>query len=110
MNTQHTSGQHTKGSWDYIPQMPKGYTIEGENEKTIAFIGEGDDDSDTPIEAKEAEANARLISAAPEMLEALQTVLAHIEQAETDFNFGEMVVPKSDLVKYIQAAINKATI
>jgi len=101
-NTQNTSGQHTKGEW----HSKEGQIYPIETGKTLAVIPYFDKDN------QEQEANARLISAAPELLEALQNALSIIERMDEEFRTAterHSSYTKGEH-KAIQAAINKATI
>lgn len=73
MRTEHTPGQWTlsKPSKNYfnVTQGPKGFVIaEVTNQGVIQFLGN----------EKEAEANAKLITAAPELLKALNDAVKFI--------------------------------
>jgi hypothetical protein len=62
---------------------------------------EADPDSNTHIPFDEAKANAKLIAAAPELLEALQRFISYSERFSDGF--------ESSMVKQAKAAIKKAT-
>lgn len=104
---------HTPGPWHYIRQSNDNgepvYSVgseyaEGEN-KHIARVataaGWSDVDGKTHRVERPAEANARLIAAAPEMLEALQQVLGLLPDIE-----GEG--PLSTIENILEYAIAKA--
>lgn len=61
--------KHTQGRWDFIDKRPdyNGLSIFA-GDQYIAFVGDSDSITN-------AEANARLISAAPDLLEALTNLL-----------------------------------
>lgn len=91
--------KHTKGEWKWINQTTQSgdyYKVTGEAVSVCNI---------TTRDSKQAEANAKLIAAAPELLEAC-------EQA---FNMCDMLrMPtESDLknmATFLKAAINKATL
>ena len=91
--------KHTKGEWKWINQTTQSgdyYKVTGETVSVCNI---------TTRDSKQAEANAKLIAAAPELLEAC-------EQA---FNMCDMLrMPtESDLknmANFLKAAINKATL
>jgi predicted Rossmann fold nucleotide-binding protein DprA/Smf involved in DNA uptake len=87
-----TTTQHTAGPWTYAyapyttqdgKELPA-FEIHGEGEKVCDTV------EDQPIEAQEA--NARLIVAAPELLDALQELVERerAEAAESGFTDDEM--------------------
>lgn len=100
-NTQNTSGQHTKGQWiietDNRNTKDIRSTDTGEVVATIWF------EEDGPLypAQEQQEANARLISASPQLLEALQALTKWVT-LNTDAMPAELINAK--------AAINKATI
>jgi hypothetical protein len=71
--------KHTQGNWNWIAQMPEGYSIETNDGKVIAFVQS--DEIDTQECKKEESCNARLIAAAPKLLEALLEAQKLIEIA-----------------------------
>jgi hypothetical protein len=56
-----------------------------------------------------SEANARLIAAAPELLESLRDLLGYIEATDDDIDHTEMCLNTGDAVLNAEAAIAKAT-
>ena len=103
------SAQHTPGPWE---QSIKGYDtefLEGEWEIAICAVDKGDGDLPPMIAAvtnlslvdEEAEANAKLISAAPELLYALQELMT--------CKHGEFCDHYPAAYKKARAAIAKAT-
>ena len=106
---QHTQGktQHTKGQWSILPEecdkpyiRIRGNRLGGRykiaNVVTPIYDGGGSQ------EAEETRANARLIAAAPELLEALQAAL---EALRGSAGFDEI----NNAKKQVKAAIAKAT-
>jgi len=91
MNTQNTSGQHTKGEW----HSKEGQIYPIETGKTLAIIPYFDKDN------QEHEANSRLIAAAPELLEAL--VMAYSFMVTDPKHQGRVIL------ETLKAAIDKAT-
>lgn len=61
--------KHTQGTWKVVAQMPDGYSIETNDGKVIAMVQS--DGIDTQSAQKQESCNARLIAAAPKLLEAL---------------------------------------
>lgn len=69
-----TEGKHTPGQWEYLDI---GVIVAGDDLSiTVAIIN--DCDNSPPV--TESEANGILIAAAPDMLEALKSAAASIEQ------------------------------
>lgn len=66
--------KYTPGPWRVFAGTGFDYLgIEGENDQTVVIYGlDGDDGGVRGSTKEEAEANARLIAAAPELLEALE--------------------------------------
>ena len=106
---------HTKGSWKYRPQVVEkfGFYLESfdESGEQIAFIGDiGGGIMGTP----EIIANAKLISAAPDLLDALNTALNAIkdiirqlpnDENLADYNLDYCEIAEEKAIK----AIKKAT-
>ena len=79
---------HTKGPWviEWMPFMGE-YDSEGERNPDVAFVGPSRDDAavaivfppegENPHDSPTLKANAALIAAAPDLLEALEGLLAH---------------------------------
>jgi hypothetical protein len=93
------SAKHTKGPWsvrcNYFSRWEILYSG-----GVLAGISKHDDPA-SPPPVNETEANARLIAAAPELLEALTEVIA-------DLQFSE-VEQHANLVTMARAALAKAT-
>ena len=68
-----TSPAHTPGPWDVEPKGSRHF-VDGADGLTVAYL-----DRAGVRERSEIEANARLIAAAPELLEALEAVLPDLE-------------------------------
>lgn len=94
-----TNTQHTPGPWvmsrNHVPHL--GFMIGAPVSATLPAH------ADRHIGHVYGEANARLIAAAPEMLEALE----HIEWAVTGFGDFESQYPEA--IAAVRAAITKAT-
>ena len=93
-----TNTQHTKGLWFYSDDMqgPDGKAQIGVREANglpVAFLGS----------YKEAKANARLIAAAPELLEALERASRFISASDHG-----MTKCEQSLVDYLNSVISKA--
>ena len=89
--------KHTPGPWDvYVPDDLDGktYGIDGADGSAVVYFGFDRTEGIRDI------ANARLIAAAPELLEALQTVKKMMDQEPVDFAIIDEV---------IHQAITKAT-
>ena len=84
--------KHTQGQWK-ATEVANGFTVEGA--RYIADVHKWTDGPDS-----EAAANARLIAAAPEMLEALRHILADFEECEE---------ASPEAVREAKAAIARAT-
>ncbi|MER0570982.1 hypothetical protein AAA539_20005 [Pseudomonas aeruginosa] len=101
--------KHTPGPWVRCAKSPKiimsGSIIEGYEGYMIGSVT-GNDNSGFYAAEDEAEANARLMAAAPEMLGALQ----HIEEYwNRDSNEQAMTDALWHIIETAQAAIAKAT-
>ena len=102
MNT-NTESKHTQGPW-----RTNGCTVEVANAWALRIAGAVPPSTlngYAPKSLDEAKANARLIAAAPEMLEALATLIGC---AETDGMDGKSNVWRSAMID-ARAAIAKAT-
>jgi hypothetical protein len=82
--------QHTKGEWDIISMSNDTYLLTVNSE----------------ITDREAEANARLIAAAPELLEALITLTRAVRRLEI---YKNPVSIHTDKINQANEAIQKAT-
>lgn len=104
MNTTATKASHTPGPWDYgtegfyTPEYAKDYDLINQRNRVIGVVK-------LYCENDERHANARLIAAAPELLEACKFVMKyhnmHLDKADGD----ELPFQLADAV---QAAITKA--
>lgn len=103
MNTNEgkTEGKHTPGPWHVhaVDESPW-YVIEANN----GFVAQCDDDG-CLITKQDATHNARLIAAAPDLLEALG---AFVEQATKVEGFPASYEPYSGALVLARAAIAKA--
>lgn len=91
------STQHTPGPWEAVGKRPDkccGYSIFSGNQ-LVAFVG--DTDWETPVDA-----NARLIAASPDLLDACQALIAYCDKNPP---MGDSLWS----VRQIRAAIAKAT-
>lgn len=88
---------YTKGPWTIFTDLPEehdgyidhgGYRINADGVEQLAYVWErsarvnpstGEQDSSLPFGAEEAQANARLIASAPELLEALSDIIGSLE-------------------------------
>ena len=83
--------KHTPGPWAYCWTYGRVLVFQ-KGESTIAAVPY-DGDSEIP----QAEANARLISAAPELLEALKFLMtAHGEQLDLAFEQAQSAIAKAE--------------
>jgi len=98
-----TQTQHTPGPWEYVGNTPpKNAREEG---YVYGWYVTCADDRHISVEGRtgdEAEANARLIAAAPDMLEALESLVATID-------FVYRVKQEGDTMDAARKAIAKAT-
>ena len=78
--------KHTPGPWQiYDCEFAVRVGIEGGNKTSVITLGAKGDDSGVWGETTEqAEANARLIASAPELLEALKAAMAFIDSHVAD--------------------------
>jgi hypothetical protein len=93
MNTKHTPGpwrENSQGDSEYIFSEVYG---------AIAIIPHGG------IHRDEHKANAQLIAAAPDLLDALQTIVSVLSDWDNATNQGKY----ANLIEYANKAINKAT-
>lgn len=94
--------KHTPGPWEWVCKWAS-YTLVASNGQTVADDGSAGNEyspSIDPGDNGESGANARLIAAAPDLLDALQDALA---AAECTTRFPDYVTSR------IRAAITKAT-
>lgn len=94
--------QFTPGPWSVYPDCMAGLQQHAivENGRALAFV---------PALHPHAEANSNLISAAPELLEALQAVIMHVNKisAAHGADIYEKMMTHSSIQK-AESAINKA--
>ncbi len=98
--------KHTQGNWNAVAQMPEGYSIETNDGKVIAFVQS--DEIDTQECKKEESCNARLIAAAPKLLEALIQAQKLIEIARPYMPKTLRNADKFDFENIAANEINKA--
>lgn len=95
--------KHTKGEWGYkkfdVTKVQYSYVIQSSNGDTICKMLR--DDSDNVITEG---ANAKLIAAAPELLEALIECLGGVKELNGEFQEGW-----DETIEKAENAINKAT-
>ena len=71
----------TKGNWNISDDTSECYLVKSDDGGLIAFVYDGDID-DEAIHMDVVQANAKLIAAAPELLEALTNILKIVEDSE----------------------------
>lgn len=94
---------HTPGPWH-----ARGQRVEGPLSSGLAFCGESTVvgvNGTYSIGRREAEANARLIAAAPDLLAALERLVATLERQVASPHLAERASPLAQA----KEAINKAT-
>ena len=69
--------KHTKGPWKFIPWMGRFMVVTDDGHGDM--IAKMPDNRHEPVTAPRNEANARLIAAAPDMLEALKRVVLFMD-------------------------------
>ena len=94
--------KHTPGPWVVDPAVRQGFTVYAPKEGFIV----GTQDEEGRFGAIESKANARLIAAAPDLLEALQDVCARLLYRGVSTNAGH---PDRTALEVARAAIAKAT-
>jgi hypothetical protein len=101
-NTKHTPGpwKYHMGLYDGMPPHARGY-IYPVDHKIEGFNMYTDISGDKYEDRDEVEANARLIAAAPELLEALELVRVGLDMGNADYNPA--------VKERVAAAIAKAT-
>lgn len=98
--------KHTQGNWKVVAQVPDGYSIETNDGKVIAMVQS--DGIDTQSAQKEESCNARLIAAAPKLLEALIQAQKLIEIARPYMPKTMRNADKFDFENISANDINKA--
>jgi hypothetical protein len=96
--------KHTLGQWRVQLTTEKQH-LSGIDYLDIVCGNERICAMDSTLPRKETEANARLIAAAPDMLEALEAVIGELRPYHVDY---QMSGPISELVTKCKAAIAKA--
>ena len=98
--------KHTKGPWSVVEQWTTGATIRANADKpldTLVATAHGAIFAGPPYD--EMLANARLIAAAPELLEALKRALRWFDG---DFPYGHEEAEREGATEAARAAIKKA--
>ena len=91
--------EHTPGPWcveaidsEHLHDICLAYTVPNAGNPVLVATVFGDDDDD-PVNNRQAEANARLIAAAPDLLAALLPMLRGVEQWERGSRLSVYVAP-----------------
>lgn len=92
---------HTPSPWFVAKAATPAYAPE------FIIYCEANDYTIARVVNESSEDNARLIAAAPDLLDALYTALSFVEDAETDTTYKRLAVRKA--VRTIKDAIAKAT-
>ena len=92
----------SKGKWIVSDDTGECYLVKSDDGGLIAFVYDGDID-DEAIHMDVVEANAKLIAAAPDMLEALESFVYEIEKTRSGYNILE------ESYHLAKEAIKKAT-
>lgn len=71
----------TKGNWNVSDDTSECYLVKSDDGGLIAFVYDGDIDEEA-IHMDVVEANAKLIAAAPDLLEALTNIIKIVEDSE----------------------------
>ena len=71
----------SKGNWNVSDDTSECYLVKSDDGGLIAFVYDGDIDEEA-IHMDVVEANAKLIAAAPDLLEALTNILKIVEDSE----------------------------
>lgn len=107
-----SKAKHTQGEWKVKEEINNTFTVLSDDKTDIATICyDGIEERELPEIAtyNEAKANAKLIAAAPELLEALQDVLATksimMKKQPSEIELQEI----SATFQRVKQAINKAT-
>lgn len=101
--------KHTPGPWTYTPQPVEsnGFYIQTfDMSHRNTFIGEAGGGLQTPQEIK---ANAKLIAAAPDLLEALEALMEEYENIGNTGDCGYFAADQQEVYIKAMAAIRKAT-
>lgn len=95
--------KHTPGPWevervnsDYPHDICLGYDIPGEGCPILIATVFSDED-DAPISVTEANANARLIAAAPDLLEACRRALDAVDRDTVEWDILSTAITKATL-------------
>lgn len=106
--------KHTPGPWQTSTRTkPRGgltvfSTVNGVADALIAQVSEGESYEDRAIQVTESDANACLIAAAPDLLEACKTAVDFIDQFVVDADAGAQDPDAQAAHAELIAAIAKA--
>ena len=114
-----TQGKHTPGPWAVGNRYSETGVFSADGETLVANTHSSQRNFDRDAQVTEQHANARLIAAAPDLLEALRGLVAeHLPDAEANFeylsregNHAQLEQEECDLRKWqaARAVIAKAT-
>ena len=100
-----TSGQHTPGPWK-VTCAPQWWSVSEATGYRRTICRLIDREGEHPIDHRESEASARLIAAAPAMLQALRCALADLEGIMPDADpSGDRVHPGWTTIAEIEALL-----
>lgn len=107
MKTKHTPGPwRMEDNWDNYPgeRKPGRYNIRSQDDGwNVARVWEAEETG--PFSKEQVEANARLIAAAPELLEACEWALSELAEPETS-----TADTLHETIERLKTAIKKATL
>lgn len=98
--------KHTPGPWVVDPDSPTDISPADDLRLGIACISHADEAGGRWIFGEQSKANAKLIAAAPDLLQALVALHESLTQLNDSGDVGRMV---ADQVEIARAAIAKAT-
>jgi len=108
-----TTRKHTPGPWTVDDRIGKKATVVGPGTRRrkgieIAYAGETYTGSRHDIGQEEAEANARLIAAAPSLLEELKEARQYVGKVAADHDGEDLAMMARRRLERMDAAIAKA--